>query len=373
MALNINGFNSLILFGVIQGLIFATVIARKKEHPGSIFLAGFFLILAWNGLETCIWSMGISLPFRLFDLLAYVPVFGLGPCLYLYLKKLFIPYTPITKKQILSHFALPGWQLFAQITIYSFYLLTVNKVINLNLNTSQLYHFYLAYSEPLSAATFVGYLIASFALLFDYRKSSAAPGFLKENFRITFRWSSAILYAISVLSIIWILTIVAGFWYEGDSHYYVVELALVFVIYWIGFIGYHKIQLILRKAPKSIPPSSEVQQAYLKQLIHAMDSDRKYLDPELNQTKLSIATGVPIKLISTTLNQVGQTNFNNFVNAYRIEEVKKRLKDGKANHLTISAIALECGFNSHATFQRAFKLHTGTTPSEYLSTTQKDR
>jgi AraC-like DNA-binding protein len=60
-------------------------------------------------------------------------------------------------------------------------------------------------------------------------------------------------------------------------------------------------------------------------------------------------------------------SFNEFINEYRIEEVKKRLLEKGNEHLTIAGLALECGFNSQATFQRSFKNATGVSPKEYLS------
>lgn len=56
----------------------------------------------------------------------------------------------------------------------------------------------------------------------------------------------------------------------------------------------------------------------------------------------------------------------NYINEYRIKEVKLRLIDGKFKHLTILGIALECGFNSKSAFNNVFKKLTNQTPSEYL-------
>jgi AraC-like DNA-binding protein len=55
------------------------------------------------------------------------------------------------------------------------------------------------------------------------------------------------------------------------------------------------------------------------------------------------------------------------VNDYRLSEFKKRVGNKAFKHMTISGIALECGFNSQATFQRAFKQSMGISPTEYLT------
>lgn len=53
-----------------------------------------------------------------------------------------------------------------------------------------------------------------------------------------------------------------------------------------------------------------------------------------------------------------------YITAKRIEKAQRMLKNDKTE-LTILEIANECGFNNTANFNRAFKLHTGITPSEY--------
>jgi AraC-like DNA-binding protein len=98
-----------------------------------------------------------------------------------------------------------------------------------------------------------------------------------------------------------------------------------------------------------------------------MEADKLYLEPSLNLQAVSRHIAAPQKTISYILNNYLNKSFNEFVNEYRIEEVKKRLLDKRNEHLTISGIALDCGFNSQATFQRAFKHTTGVSPKEYLT------
>jgi AraC-like DNA-binding protein len=102
-----------------------------------------------------------------------------------------------------------------------------------------------------------------------------------------------------------------------------------------------------------------------------MEHDKLYLDPELNLKKVADHTGISPKIISTILNQHFRQSFNDFINAYRVREVKERLLDPENRHMTISGVALESGFNSQATFQRVFKNVTGTSPREYLALQMK--
>ncbi len=70
--------------------------------------------------------------------------------------------------------------------------------------------------------------------------------------------------------------------------------------------------------------------------------------------------------VSAAINQGFHTNFNDLVNRFRVESVQQQLRAGKQNQMTLLGIALECGFNSKATFNRAFKKHTGLSPAEWL-------
>jgi AraC-like DNA-binding protein len=72
-------------------------------------------------------------------------------------------------------------------------------------------------------------------------------------------------------------------------------------------------------------------------------------------------------IISKVINQGFQLNFNDFINTYRIKAVKEKLHAGEQKTQTLLGIAFDCGFNSKATFNRAFKKETGVSPKEWLS------
>ena len=59
-----------------------------------------------------------------------------------------------------------------------------------------------------------------------------------------------------------------------------------------------------------------------------------------------------------------QAHFD-YVNQFRVEEVKKRMSDINYKHLTLLGIALDCGFNSKSSFNNIFKKITNYTPTEY--------
>lgn len=79
---------------------------------------------------------------------------------------------------------------------------------------------------------------------------------------------------------------------------------------------------------------------------------------------ISKISGYHEKYLSSTLHSLTGMNFRSFLSLYRIDYAKKLLKSNNSA-LSISEIAMECGFSSINTFNRMFLKLTGTTPSEY--------
>ena len=106
-------------------------------------------------------------------------------------------------------------------------------------------------------------------------------------------------------------------------------------------------------------------QSYLKKLVQIIETDKPYLNSDLTlrelAEKLSISTHNLSEILNTRLNQ----NFYDFINHYRVEEVKRRLADKDSDNFSLIAIAFDSGFNSKSTFNTIFKKQTGTTPSQY--------
>ena len=97
-----------------------------------------------------------------------------------------------------------------------------------------------------------------------------------------------------------------------------------------------------------------------------MVDEKPYKDPDLSLSKLATQLHLSTNQLSQVINQFYQKNFYDFINSYRIEEVKLSMINGAVKRHTLLGIALESGFNSKATFNRFFKKYTGITPSQFL-------
>jgi AraC-like DNA-binding protein len=369
MNLSFNWINILILFGALQALIFSIVLLFQRKHPGAPFLAAFVFVIAYNGFETFNWSSGLDQHYLFFDLFSFIIIYAIGPSLYLYVRMLLDPQQKVSVRQILLHYGLVLFQFFTRVAIIVYHLLWINKIIDTDMHPMELVNIVWFYAEPLSVAAFLAYFIAALVRFRQYTKFNNAKLHVKERHLIV-KWLRALLIVMSVFAIAWPLTVLAPEVFNAPfgPHYYPIELALVLFSYWIVFYGFYNVRLISYKTNSYAPQANDSNLAlHLNRLKKAMEEEKLYLDPELNVAKLASHLGVPSKTISAVLNQHHNTGFNDFINAYRVREVSARLIDPANQQFTISGIALDSGFNSHATFQRVFKNATGMSPREYMN------
>jgi AraC-like DNA-binding protein len=111
-------------------------------------------------------------------------------------------------------------------------------------------------------------------------------------------------------------------------------------------------------------------QEWKNKILDYMQKDKAYENAELSLTHIAKALNTNASIISKAINQGFQLNFNDFVNNYRIEAVKEKLKAGEQKTQTLLGIAYDCGFNSKATFNRAFKKFTTLSPKEWLESSR---
>jgi AraC-like DNA-binding protein len=104
---------------------------------------------------------------------------------------------------------------------------------------------------------------------------------------------------------------------------------------------------------------------YLRRLLLSMRIDKPFLDPDLTIVKLGRRLAIPPRYLSQVINEFLKVNFHDFVNSYRVEEVKRFLQDGSNGKKSFLEILFEAGFSTKSAFNRAFKKHTGMTPSQY--------
>lgn len=156
-------------------------------------------------------------------------------------------------------------------------------------------------------------------------------------------------------------------------------LSLSSFIILIGYFGFKQKDVFISfptEIEKEIPNDSEIKYAATKMEGHElqqccnkvgqfMKSNRPYLDSDLTLPKLAEDLNISTHHLSQVINEMHDKNFFNFINKYRVEEVKRKIQDPKYQNYSLLGIAYESGFNSKSAFNRVFKNLTGITPSRY--------
>jgi len=227
------------------------------------------------------------------------------------------------------------------------------------------------------------YLIWTLILLRNHRKNIAR--YFSDLEKIDLRWLQYLVWSMVAVTVFILMSAIVKLQTNFANAFHTEQYIFSAATLWVLGLGYYG----LRQAPvftdvprtdqvkrttaptykKSTLNPSEVEQ-YKESLFRFMEQEQPYLRSKLTLNQLADEVQIPAQVLSQMLNETMDQNFFNFINHYRVEEVKKRLQNPKYKNLTILGIALECGFSSKAAFNRIFKLHTGVTPSEYLKTYQ---
>ncbi|WP_143773930.1 AraC family transcriptional regulator [Niastella vici] len=118
-------------------------------------------------------------------------------------------------------------------------------------------------------------------------------------------------------------------------------------------------------APQETPVLTKPDQLLIDKLVACMTEKKPYLDPELSLSTLAKELKMSRSQLSQLINDGMGENFYDFINKYRVEEVKRLMADPGMAGYNLLGIAFEAGFKSKSTFNLIFKRFTGLTPTEY--------
>jgi AraC-like DNA-binding protein len=159
----------------------------------------------------------------------------------------------------------------------------------------------------------------------------------------------------------------------------VVGSILTFYLFFIGFFGLQQTTVFMNIAVETISKSTtdskpnyknsglndEMVDDLFQKLVLHMEQNKPYLDENLSLATLAQQLDLTSNQLSQIINQKTSSNFFNFINSYRVEAVKVRLKDPAFAHYSILAIGYDCGFQSKSSFNKIFKQMVGKTPLEF--------
>lgn len=404
MVFEFNLQSSFLLIFFVHIMVYAFMLWRRGYRTESVSdkLLGSFLFFA--ALSVVPWMTGfagwynpLNPVYR--DILFYTPfVHGLcfGPLLFLYVKTITNFNYRLQKKDWL-HF-LPG-------IIYFFWCIVVvvvdkgilDKYFLMNGENDPDFDDWYVWLQKISI---LFYLILSIRFYVQYKKYVSYEMSFAEA--ADFNWLRNFLIAFGIITLLPIIESILNQFtffqklnYYGSWYYF---FLFGLVVYYIAINGYNAISIPLRKllfqpalllqyqSAKTLlpaPTQSQVEdiahevletqtnedenlKAWKTKIMHAMQQDKSYEDAELTLTQLAKKLSTNTSVLSRVINQGFGVNFNDFVNGFRVNAIIDLLKKGEQKTQTLLGISFDCGFNSKATFNRAFKKQTGVSPKEWM-------
>ncbi|XVJ67344.1 MAG: helix-turn-helix transcriptional regulator [Lacibacter sp.] len=398
MQFSFNIYSSLLLIFFVHIMVYAFMLWRRgyKQDSLSDKLLGWFLFFA--ALFVVPWMTGFAgwyvqgTVYR--EILFYTPfVHGLfmGPLLYFYVRSITNFHFRFSKKDLL-HFV-PG----AAYLLWSLIVVVTDKLI------LKKYFLMDGYSDPdfdgwyqwLQNISILFYLVLSIRFYRQYKQYVMFEFSFVDVANLN--WLRNFLIAFAIITILPLLEELLSFFpffqnldYKGSWYSFFV---FAVVVYYVAINGFNAVVVPLRKllfepelllqykspalltAATTTEAEFEIVESKInnieldnwkEKISMLMQSQHLYENAELTLSQLAKQLSTNPSLLSKVINTGFGINFNDFVNEYRINAMLEKLKQGEQKNQTLLGIAFDCGFNSKATFNRAFKKQTGLSPKEWM-------
>ncbi len=394
--------SSVLLIFFVHGLLFSGLLLNKgirNQDRASCWLSLFLVLGALYLAPFMFGYAGWYATDFYRDVMFYVPfqqLFLIGPVIFFYTQSLLNKSFKFSKKDLI-HFV-PAIIYF----VYSLVVLVTDKLV------LREYYFYadgrdkdLAFWYQMSGLVSMSfYLVLSLRFYSVYKKITYQVVSFAE--KILFGWIQRFLIAFLVILLLRCLFFILNpeWGAFGSKFWYYLCFSLLF--YYISISGYSNtlrafiaFQTSLFSSDSSyriktgdsekVEPDYEIDEMPEKEPVEIADLDewkhkieqiieveKAFENPELTLSQLSEDLDINPKKLSQIINQGFKMNFNDFINYYRTAAVIEKFQSGEHNLQNLLKIALDCGFNSKSTFNRAFKKQTLMTPKDYLKKYHKN-
>ena len=361
----------LLSIGAIQGIIYAFILFKSVKYNkiANRLLATILFLLSYRLIIQIMRLFGIGY----YDTWYYLMIdlsWIHGALLYFYTKAQTQPYLKLKKKD---------WIHFLPVVIQVLFSVFV-RLQNIywdGTRESLSWLGYYGYVVWMNNPTI--YIVASMLIIIYAYKSQKLLNSVDEKFEIENKkllWIKRIIrsylvyfsFALIIL-LIDLLVFKSGnsgsYFYFTRFYYYPFFIGIAVLTYWIGLEGFSR-----RNDPelsiKTTISSEELERLKIisEKLNVAMDDDKLFKDQELSVNNLAKQLDIKPYLISRCLSEIYNKRFNDYINEYRVKEVQVLLQDSNNSKYTLLSLAMDAGFNSKSSFNRAIKKQLGISPSE---------
>jgi AraC-like DNA-binding protein len=364
--INLHPINFVILSGILQSVIvaFILILSRKGNRHANRLIGIFVFICSLHFSWSLVIDLNLPDIFKEVFWFPYSYLLALGPLLYFYSRSLSQSGCGIARKEFF-HFLPVAIEVLMQL----FFIIAGirNNVVHYVVPG---FLFFRVAELTAAAVSILMYGKLSLNLIRKHEETLVQNFSSQKN--ITLSWLLKLIKYLRVLWIFWLAFELSFFFFlRFQMHFipvYLLLYALLAIIaysnYWISIRALNKSESLTEQTAVSV--SVETQNVYsrlseteinrhIEDLERLMKVEKLYLHEALALRTLAIRLQADPNLVSFVLNNVLHKTFYDYVNEFRIEEVKRKISDPAYAHLKIVEIAYECGFNSKATFNRVFK------------------
>lgn len=383
-----NFYSSTLLFLSLQGLLFALLLFKryfKAKSKIDLLLALILTITFYNQVCYCLGFLGWYDTYKTtkINYFFFNVHILLAPLIFFYVRMITKPHIKFSLKDLV-HFipflillAIKAWIFIADSSAADFNSIQNGLLVE---------NFQWDLLDPIVAMTTVvqmsAYMFLSFKMLKAFREKIRQ--YFSNAYQLEMHWLYAFTIIYSLLFLYHITeTIINDFFFDlhwtQEWYYYLLSgIALIYM----GIKGYFTdlaelknvdVQSYIEDNNLSYADSAQGLQAgnsgneqSMDRINAYMTTEKPYLDPKLTLVSLAKELQMTREQLSQIINSGFGRKFNSYVNQYRIEEFKTLVSKNKHKELSILGLAYECGFNSKATFNRAFKNEVQMSPSTYI-------
>lgn len=371
-------FTIICVFG-LQAIILCVLLIYKRPRTLShVFLSILIFFYSLNAINIVL--VNVLKDYDLLYVFRYIQLemlFGIGPALYFYTISITNHNFKFKRIHYIHFIPLILEFIFYRTSLYR------EGANGLYMNPMPKISYIYLVEQWLGILSIISYSLISLFILRGYQKK------LKNYYsRIddkTFNWLKIPIIIYGGFYIFWnILTEIDRFVFDRElrEYYFLPTFTIIAIVScWLGFKGYvRKEDFYFKESDDEGKKKKQLEKKlsfdkdtnFMKKLDTLMMSEKPYLNPELNLSKLSELLNMKPKFVSQKINQNYSKNFYDFINFYRVEEFKKQVNLNNYQKLSLLGIAYECGFNSKSTFNLVFKKNTQLTPSQYIKSLKKE-
>lgn len=356
---NISPLEILSLIGILHCFVLSLIILFSKffRSPANSYLGYTLFIIAVVGINNWIWDLGLN-P-QLINILD-TPLWQ-----FLYPVSLFLFFYKTSKQPIIPYNKV-------KLLFLPFVLLSIlNTIIYLSI-------IFRVYQLPVALRNYIPlfYKCISFlSIIFPIITTVLSYKQIVNNKdQAVKKW---LLYLFSFFLILELYGIIL----EAHRFIFSERLALTYLwtlasifIYWLIYKGLYQFKLsndqyeirtITKKQSATSTQLTSNKNIYFQKLVQLLTEEKIHHNPNLSRDTVAEQLGISTSYLSQILKENTNSSFSEFINSYRINDIKKMIKDPQFEKYSLLAIGLECGFNSKTSFYTNFKKQTGLTPKEY--------